>query len=87
MKGLPPAPRRTHHLHIYDDEDEVKRHLVFRDHLRSSPEARAAYLTLKEDLAARFRDDREAYSKSKTEFVDGLVLSLGGPRRRTPWDP
>jgi GrpB-like predicted nucleotidyltransferase (UPF0157 family) len=86
VKGLPPAPRRTHHLHIYDDEDEVQRHLVFRDHLRSSPEARAAYLALKEELAARFRDDREAYSRNKTEFVDELVLSLGGPGRRIAWD-
>jgi GrpB-like predicted nucleotidyltransferase (UPF0157 family) len=86
-KGLPPAPRRTHHLHIHDDEEEVQRHLVFRDHLRSSAEACAAYLALKEDLAARFRDDREAYSKHKTEFVDGLLRSLGGPGRRMAWDP
>lgn len=85
-KGLPPAPRRTHHLHIHDDEDEVARHLIFRDHLRAHPEAREAYLALKRDLAARFRDDREAYSRGKTEFVDGLVLSLGGPPRRVAWD-
>lgn len=86
-KGLPPAPRRTHHLHIHDDADEVQRHLIFRDHLRSSAAARAAYLSLKEELAARFRDDREAYSKGKTAFVDGLVTSLGGAARRTPWTP
>ena len=85
-KGLPPAPRRTHHLHIHDDFDEVRRHLVFRDHLRSSAAARAAYLALKEELAARFRGDREAYSKGKTAFIDELVLSLGGAGRRTPWD-
>ena len=86
VKGLPPAPRRTHHLHIHDDPEEVERHLIFRDHLRSSAEARAAYLALKEELATRFRDDREAYSKGKTAFVDGLVASLGGAVRRTPWD-
>lgn len=87
VKGLPPAPRRTHHLHIYDDPDEVRRHLVFRDHLRSSGPARQAYLALKEELAARFRDDREAYSRHKTVFVDQLVFSLGGPGRRRPLDP
>ena len=27
VKGLPPAPKRTHHLHIYDHEPEVRRHL------------------------------------------------------------
>lgn len=86
-KGLPPAPRRTHHLHIHDDEAEVRRHLIFRDHLRTHPEALAAYLALKQDLARRFRDDREAYSKHKTGFIDGLVDSLGAPARRTGWDP
>jgi GrpB-like predicted nucleotidyltransferase (UPF0157 family) len=82
VKGLPPAPRRTHHLHIYDDEDEVERHLMFRDHLWANPEARDAYLAVKADLAARFRDDREAYSEGKTAFIDDLVQSIGGPARR-----
>ncbi len=85
VKGLPPAPQRTHHLHVYDHADEVRRHLIFRDHLRAHPEVRDAYLALKADLAERFRDDREAYSKSKTDFIDGLVLSLGGPPRRVDW--
>jgi len=87
VKGLPPAPRRTHHLHIYDHEPEVRRHLIFRDHLRANPDARDAYLALKRDLAERFRDDREAYSKQKTGFIDSLVRSLGGPPRRVPWNP
>jgi GrpB-like predicted nucleotidyltransferase (UPF0157 family) len=87
VKGLPPAPHRTHHLHIHDDADEVRRHLLFRDHLRAHPEVRDAYLALKSDLADRFRHDREAYSKHKTDFVDGLLLSLGGPPRRTDWNP
>ncbi len=84
-KGLPPAPRRTHHLHIHDDADKVARHLIFRDHLRANPAARDAYLALKQDLAARFRDDREAYSQGKTDFIDSLVASLGGPSRHAPW--
>ncbi|WDR06912.1 GrpB family protein [Devosia rhodophyticola] len=87
VKGLPPAPRRTHHLHIYHHAGEVARHLLFRDHLRANPEAVKAYLALKQDLATRFRDDREAYSKHKTAFIDALVLSLGGPPRRTDWNP
>lgn len=85
-KGLPPAPRRTHHLHIHDDADEVTRHLMFRDHLRANPDVRDAYLSLKQDLASRYRDDREAYSKLKTDFIDALVLSLGGPARKVDWN-
>jgi GrpB-like predicted nucleotidyltransferase (UPF0157 family) len=87
VKGLPPAPRRTHHLHIHDDADEVRRHLVFRDHLRSDPIARDGYLALKQDLAQRYRNDREAYSKQKTVFIDRIVLGLGGPARTFPFDP
>ena len=85
-KGLPPAPRRTHHLHIHEDEAEVSRHLLFRDHLRANSDARDAYLALKRALASQFRDDREAYSRSKTAFIDALVLSLGGPPRKVAWD-
>lgn len=82
VKGLPPAPHRTHHLHIYDNEDEVARHLMFRDHLRTHPEVRDAYQRLKEDLAAQYRDDREANSMLKTGFVDEIIAGLGGPQRR-----
>jgi GrpB-like predicted nucleotidyltransferase (UPF0157 family) len=81
VKGLPPAPRRTHHLHIYDDEAEVRHHLIFRDRLRESPDALEAYLALKRDLATRFRDDREAYSEGKNQFIDDLLSSLNGPKR------
>ncbi|MCY1541138.1 GrpB protein [compost metagenome] len=86
-KGMPPAPARTHHLHIHDDADEVQRHLIFRDHLRANPAARADYLALKRDLAARFRDDREAYSRHKTAFIDALAASLGAAPRRIAWKP
>jgi GrpB-like predicted nucleotidyltransferase (UPF0157 family) len=81
-KGLPPAPRRTHNLHIYADADEVRRHLLFRDHLRSNTAARDAYLAVKQDLARRFRDDREAYTEGKTAFIDAIVAKLEGPSRR-----
>jgi GrpB-like predicted nucleotidyltransferase (UPF0157 family) len=73
VRGLPPAPHRTHHLHIYDNPDEVDRHLVFRDRLRADPELRDGYLTLKIDLAARFRDDREAYTNHKAAFINTVV--------------
>jgi GrpB-like predicted nucleotidyltransferase (UPF0157 family) len=46
----------------------------------------ADYLALKADLATRYRDDREAYSRGKTEFIDALVADLGGPRRAVPWN-
>lgn len=69
VKGLPPNGPRTHHLHIvYTDSPEWER-LFFRDYLRANPEESARYLALKLDLAERFREDREAYTKGKTDYV------------------
>lgn len=81
VKGLPPAPSRTHHLHIYENETELGRHLVFRDHLRAHADVRDAYLDLKRQLATRFSNDREAYTSHKSGFIDGVVRAAGGPAR------
>ena len=66
----PNPERRTHHLHLapvtgrrYADE------LAFRDRLRADPTLAAEYASLKHELAARFRDDREAYTDAKSDFI------------------
>jgi GrpB-like predicted nucleotidyltransferase (UPF0157 family) len=65
MNGL-----RTHHVHAVEtDGDFWRKHLLFRDHLRSHPEAAEAYHRLKRDLARRFRNDRDAYTDGKTQFI------------------
>ena len=43
---------------------------------------RDAYLALKQDLAALYSDDREAYTNAKSDFIDSVVNALGGPARR-----
>ena len=73
VKGLPPAPRRTQHLHIYADAAALDRHLRFRDRLRADPAMREAYQSLKSQLAAEHRDDRGAYTEGKSAFIDGVV--------------
>jgi GrpB-like predicted nucleotidyltransferase (UPF0157 family) len=73
VKGLPPAPRRTHHIHMTEPEGEAWQRLRFRDHLRARPEAREAYLAVKLDLARRFPEDREAYTEGKQDFVDEIM--------------
>jgi GrpB-like predicted nucleotidyltransferase (UPF0157 family) len=66
-----PSPAvRTHHLFLLEPtHGEWGARLAFRDRLRSDPEAAARYVALKRDLAARYRDDREAYTDGKAEFV------------------
>lgn len=78
VKGLPPsAPRRTHHLHIMEPGPAALRHIAFRDHLRADRADAARYAALKTDLAARFADDREAYTEAKGTFVAGILDTAG----------
>ena len=75
----PDAQRRTHHLHLvpagsrrFDEE------LAFRDSLRRDGALAADYAALKRGLAARFRDDREAYTRAKADFI-GAALEHARP--------
>ena len=65
---------RTHHLHLVPFESRLWRErLAFRDCLRSDGAAREAYRGLKVRLASQFRDDREAYTDAKTEFIHAVL--------------
>ncbi len=81
VKGLPPAPHRTHHVHMAELDGELWRRLPFRDHLRAHPKDAARYATLKRDLAARHATDREAYTAAKTAFVDAILAKAARARR------
>lgn len=62
--------RRTHHLHLVVHGAEVWREwLAYRDRLRADPETAARYENLKAGLAARHRDDREAYTAAKADWL------------------
>jgi GrpB-like predicted nucleotidyltransferase (UPF0157 family) len=63
---------RSHHIHFYQfDHPQIRRHLVFRDYLRSHPEEARRYGQLKEELAGR-HDDTSYYSKAKKGFVQEM---------------
>jgi GrpB-like predicted nucleotidyltransferase (UPF0157 family) len=67
---------RAFHLHLCErGGDFWRRHLAFRDALRARPDIVAAYATLKRELAARYRDDRVAYTEAKTDFVTATVVA------------
>ncbi len=77
-KGMP----RTHHVHVvrHGGEEHVK-HILFRDRLLAHPEEAAAYGRLKDELALRFREDRQAYSNGKDEFI-AMILDRAKDERR-----
>lgn len=66
--------KRTHHLHVVVHLGQVwLEWLRFRDLLRLNPSLAHSYLQLKAELAVRFRQDREAYTNAKTEFVAAAI--------------
>jgi GrpB-like predicted nucleotidyltransferase (UPF0157 family) len=79
-KGQP----RTHHLHVVEDGGDFWRdHLLFRDTLRGHPEEADAYGRLKRLLGERHREDREAYSRAKTPYIEEVLRKARDlPHRR-----
>lgn len=76
-----PAATPAHHLYVCTaDSRELARHLAFRDYLRAHPAQARAYAELKRSLAARFRSDRDAYSRSKTTFIEQALATAANPR-------
>ena len=75
-KGMPPiGGKRTHHVHVMEimHHDWIIRPL-FRNYLIAHPEDRMAYQALKQDLSQTFKEDREAYTQSKTAFIRNINL-------------
>jgi len=64
------------HMHIYEiDGDDYKKHVFFRDHLRTNPEIARDYENLKVRLLKQSSGDRGVYQDGKKEFIQ-KVLSL-----------
>src|ERR1700733_114201 len=71
---LTPAGDSPHHLYVCPPQSrEFRRHLAFRDYLRSHPKEAKVYGNLKQALALRFSQDRDAYMAGKGECVTELL--------------
>lgn len=69
-----PVEHRTHHVHmVVRGTPFWIEHVRFRDWLRAHPTDAYAYERLKRDLAARFDSDREAYTRSKSDFIHVIL--------------
>ena len=62
------------HVHCYGPDDSDFKILVgFRDYLNEHPDIAAEYDALKKDLAAKYPDDRFAYSDGKRSFIERII--------------
>lgn len=76
-KGMP----RTHHVHVVrHGGEEHGKHILFRDRLTAHPEEAAEYGRLKDALALRFKEDRQAYSDGKDDFI-AMILDRAKDER------
>ena len=60
-----------------DEREGLDRCLRFRDTLRAHRQLAAEYVALKRALAARFRGDREGYTKAKSSFINDADSQAG----------
>jgi GrpB-like predicted nucleotidyltransferase (UPF0157 family) len=74
-----PGPAlRTHHLHLVPFKSQLWRDRIsFRDRLRANRDIAAEYLQLKRRLAADYPNDREAYTREKTPFIENILRGAG----------
>lgn len=64
-----------HHLYVCPlDSKELKRHLAFRDFLRTHSDVVQEYSLVKREGAALFPDDIEAYIEYKSPIIEKIYL-------------
>ena len=67
------TPERDVHIHFWKaGSDDERRHITFRDRLRSSADDRAEYEQTKRDLATRF-GDMNAYANAKGTVIQRII--------------
>ena len=69
---------QEHHLDVCpEDSPELKRHLAFRDYLRTHPVAIWEYSRIKKEGAELYPDDIERYIKHKSPFIEKIYAEIG----------
>ncbi len=76
VKGYSPEGFKGQCYHIHmgpKDHDALWDRIYFRDYLKANPSIAREYAALKRELALRHRNDREAYTEAKTEFIERVT--------------
>ena len=65
---------RTHHLHLIPYQSQLwQERLQFRNLLLFNPDIAREYSVLKKNLAQRYREDRESYTREKWPFIQRVL--------------
>ena len=64
---------QSYHLHIREKGVYPQDEMYFRDSLRENPYIRDEYEKLKYSLAEKYKNNREAYTQGKTEFIKRIT--------------
>ena len=82
-----PGARRTH-IHVRRSGSFAEQvALLFRDYMRAHPLDAQRYAELKYGLAAAYRDDRLAYTESKSGFIWAIMAQANKWSQDTGWRP
>ncbi len=78
IKGRRFFRKHTHpvgfHLHFYDvTNNSVRKYIDFRDYLIAHPGSAEEYEELKVQLAAKYGNNRPAYTEAKAEFIQEIL--------------
>jgi GrpB-like predicted nucleotidyltransferase (UPF0157 family) len=78
--------KRVVQIHVCQAGSPWERtHVLFRDYLRSHPEAAQSYADLKRASAGRYPEDRIAYNESKTDFILDQIERAEEWAAQTSW--
>ena len=67
-----------HHLYVCpQSSEELYRHITFRDHLKSHPDAAKRYGEIKIEAAELFPDDIDGYIKHKSRCIEEIYEECG----------
>jgi GrpB-like predicted nucleotidyltransferase (UPF0157 family) len=83
----PPGQPRSVHVHVCQQGSKWERvHLLFRDYLRFSPDAREAYAIAKREAGRVWGNDRPAYTEAKSDVILGILDQAEAWAAATGWD-
>ncbi|MGH9280731.1 MAG: GrpB family protein, partial [Acidimicrobiales bacterium] len=83
-----PAGEQRTHIHVRRAGSFSEQFaLLFRDYLRHHAERAASYATIKRDLAAEYRDNRQGYVDAKGPFIWETMRLADAWAQATGWEP